>query len=184
MEATGCDGRPAVRTAKLRILLRSRNAIYQAAAVAYDRRYRRGSTEDRPLFALTAPIGLSEARRLAHVLDSLVRVSRRDGQSTDTVHRDPRVGGLRDRRPSKSSTPGESPIEPGTGPPSTRGAGGEGNRFLITWKPGGGTPRQRPACDTYFGQDVGPGARRTWKRQRCDPSESQGQFDLRLSARL
>ena len=65
----------------------------KAAAVAYDRavppRQYRGSA---PIFALTAPIGLSETRRLAHVLDSLVRVSRRDGQSTDTVHRDPREG--------------------------------------------------------------------------------------------
>ena len=100
VEAAGCDDRPAVR---------AQGTIYLAAAVAYDRRYRRGSTEDRPQFALTAPIGLSEARRLAHVLDSLVRVSRRDGQSTDTVHRDPRVGGLIGRRQSKSSDPGESP---------------------------------------------------------------------------
>ena len=110
VEAAGCDGRPAVRARRQRPCgQRHCSTICQAAAVAYDRRYRRSSTEDRPQFALTAPIGLSEARRLAHVLDSLVRVSRRDGQSTDTVHRDPRVGGLIGRRQSKSSDPGESP---------------------------------------------------------------------------
>ena len=85
-------GRQCVRGANHPCGQRHCSTICQAAAVAYDRRYRRSSTEDRPQFALTAPIGLSEARRLAHVLDSLVRVSRRDGQSTDTVHRDPREG--------------------------------------------------------------------------------------------
>ena len=41
-------------------------------------------------------------------------------------------------------------------------------RFLITWKPGGGTPRQRPACVIYFGQDVGLGARRSPEKGGSD----------------
>jgi len=73
---------------------------------------------------------------------------------------------MKDRRPSESSNePGESHERArhrSANKQPTRGAsGGEGTRFLITWKPGGGTPRQRPACVIYFGQDVGPGARRS-----------------------
>ena len=159
------------------------SAIYQAAAVAYNRRYRRSSTEDRPQFALTAPIGLSEARRLAHVLDSLVRVSRRDGQSTDTVHRDPRKGGTGNRRPSKSSRPGESPNTRHRSDDHTRRPPARALGSSLLGNPEEGHHRQRPACDTYCGQDVGPGARRS-EEATMRPVRIPGQFDLRLSARL
>lgn len=76
-------------------------------------------------FAFTTPPGFVRAQRLAHMLDSLVRVSRRVGQATDRFATDAKSAARHppDEQPRLEGT-GDSPLSlndhPGTRPETDR----------------------------------------------------------------